>query len=294
MNTTSLGVVCQTFVSKLRVQQRFVFDRIQIFCFLSVPDLESVIPAEEEPEEGHIQSREPEEGHIQSKEPEKDHTQSKEAEEHHIQSRKPEEGHIRSKEPQEGYIQSKEPGEGHIQSRSGLPRKSSRQFGPYRSMEIFIQTLTGKMIPLAVEPSDSIEKVKAKVQFKEGIPSQKQRVFLELKDDHTLSDYGVQPESALCMLESLAAMHIFVIMPNEKVIALVVDKGDSIEKVKEKIQEKEGFPSDQLRLIYAQKELKDGHTLSDYNILGESTLRLVRFPQTFVQMQATKRIMLHV
>jgi len=291
-------------------------DSTLFLVHLGVPDLESVIPVEEEPEEGHIQSREqkeednipsrkqkeedqiqskePEEGHIQSKEPEKDHTQSKEAEEDHIQSRKPEEGHIRSKEPQEGYIQSKEPGEGHIQSRSGLPRKSSRQFGPYRSMEIFMQTWTGKMIPLAVEPSDSIGKVKAKVQFKEGIPSHKQRVFLELKDDHTLSDYGVQPESALYVLESLAAVQIFVIMPNGQVIALAVDKGDSIEKVKEKIQEKEGLPSDQIRLIYAQKELKDGHTLSDYKIPGDSTLRLVWLPEIFVQMQAKKRVMLHV
>ena len=68
-------------------------------------------------------------------------------------------------------------------------------------MEIFIHTLAGKIIPLAVEPSDSLAKVKAKVQFKEGIPSHKQRVFLELKDDHFLSDYGVQAESALYVCE---------------------------------------------------------------------------------------------
>ena len=69
-------------------------------------------------------------------------------------------------------------------------------------------------------------------------------------------------------------------MPDEKMIALLVDIGVSIEKVKAKIQEKEGIPSDQQRLIYAQKELKDSHTLSDYNIPEESTVRLVRLPDT--------------
>ncbi|CAL5078897.1 unnamed protein product [Urochloa decumbens] len=131
-------------------------------------------------------------------------------------------------------------------------------------MQILVKTSTGKSITMQVEPSDTIESVKAKVK-------DHQRIIFDgkqLNSGGKLADYNVKKDSTLHLDLCLqSGMQVFVKALPSKTIRLKLVPSNTIGHVKAMIQEK-------LRLFFDDKQLEDGRTLADYGFQKESTLHL--------------------
>jgi len=141
-------------------------------------------------------------------------------------------------------------------------------------MEVHVKTPDGKTLTFRVEPTDTIEDVKDKVEEKIGLPVPDQRMLFdgeELKNDPTLEDYDIQNGDTLF----LDPMKIHIKHYDGRIITLDVQPDDKIDDIKERVEEKAEIPKEHQRLTFNNVPLDDPEsTLRDYDIKHDDTLNL--------------------
>lgn len=135
---------------------------------------------------------------------------------------------------------------------------------------------------LHVRPSDSVDKLKASINEKMGIPADEQKLIYngQVLEDGILSDLNLrQGLPFLVEHKKQGLMQIFVKTLSGKTITVDIRPNDLIREVKTQIKSKEGIKRKHQHLIYAGKSLRDEYKLSYYCIRKESTLHLtLRLP----------------
>ena len=144
-------------------------------------------------------------------------------------------------------------------------------------MKLFINTITGKSLELEVEPEDTIESVKMKIQEKEGIPLEQQILssgWTDLENRKTLMDYKLQDESAITLSlakEGENIISIFINIDGQKT-KMDINKYSDIKKVKEQIQNQLGINPEYQELSYNGTLLDNENTKIDYLGIKDSSV----------------------
>ena len=142
-----------------------------------------------------------------------------------------------------------------------------------RSMQIYVKTLTNTTITLDVVSSDTIQTVKFKIQSKEGILPEKQRIFLDgkaLEDNRTLRHYNIEENSTLNLGIFLTINQTF----SGKIDTMVI-YDTLVEHIKEKLNESMDIATSKLKVVCGCDELENESNIGDYiNANGECTLKI--------------------
>jgi ubiquitin C len=169
-------------------------------------------------------------------------------------------------------------------------------------MQILVKTLTGKTtaqrtlevktITLDVKASDTVLRVKVKIEKMEDImPNKQHLIFMEesLGNNCAISDYNIQ-EGAVLHLQIEWGMQILVVTRYNKTLLMDVVPVDTVGFLKAMIQHQEGIPPDQQVMISTAGLLEDDRTLSDYNIKEWDTVHQLRMcPQLASELRGLPR-----
>ena len=147
----------------------------------------------------------------------------------------------------------------------------------YEAIKIFVEMLNGTVVTLKLCKSNTIEDVKVRLNLREDIPWDMQRLSFRgkpLRDSDSLSDLNIQNES---ILRYLVMIRIYVKMPNGYEISADVNLDDKIRNVRDRIQSKGGIPPNQhCFLMYNEEKLVNTCTLRHYKLRNGSILSLVK------------------